>query len=33
MLARVQQVTGKRPTLKLEGNEFVVALPRRKRGE
>jgi ATP-dependent DNA helicase RecG len=29
MLARVQQVTGKRPTLKLEGNEFVVALPRR----
>ncbi len=30
MLARVQQATGKRPTLKLEGNEFVVVLPRKE---
>ena len=29
VIARVQQVTGKRPTLKLEGNEFVVTLPRK----
>lgn len=31
MIARVQRATGKVPTLKLEGNEFVVVLPRRTR--
>ncbi|MEA3340283.1 MAG: ATP-binding protein [Chloroflexota bacterium] len=29
MIARVRRATGKPPTLKLEGNEFVVVLPRR----
>ncbi len=30
-MARVQRATGQLPTLKLEGNEFVVVLPRRTR--
>jgi predicted HTH transcriptional regulator len=29
-IARVRRATGQAPTLKLEGNEFVVVLPRKK---